>query len=78
MRPTLILKEMFVAEAWRGLGVGRLLFDAVRGHANRIGASYLKWTVVAGNEPACAFYRTAGAQPDGKWEPWVLPLDGGT
>jgi GNAT superfamily N-acetyltransferase len=72
MKPTLVLKELYVVEAWRGTGVGRALLKAVLGHAATLGASRLKWTVLAGNERARQFYRSIGGRPDVKWEPWIF------
>jgi len=75
LRPTLVLKELFVAETARGLGVGQALMRALAREAERIGAPRLIWTVLPDNEPARHFYAALGAQPDRAWEPWSLNAD---
>ena len=73
-KPHLVLKELFVAEHARGLGVGDLLMTAVLNQANEIGAFRLQWTVLANNERAKAFYRRFGANHDSQWEDWEIRL----
>ncbi|HEY3948705.1 GNAT family N-acetyltransferase [Phenylobacterium sp.] len=73
-RPTLVLKEMFVAEPARARGVGRALFAAVAAEAGRMGASRINWTVLPHNTAAQAFYRAQGGRPDVEWQPWTLEL----
>jgi len=55
------LKEVFVEEAHRGLGIGRALFGAVSSDAQRRGATRLDWTVDASNPSAAAFYEALGS-----------------
>ena len=74
MRPVVVLKELFVAEAARGFGAGRALFREVKAYASAIGASRLSWTVLPDNAPAKRFYAIEGGAPDTTWEPWSLPL----
>jgi GNAT superfamily N-acetyltransferase len=76
LKPTLVLKELFVAERTRGHGVGRALMAAVVGEARRIGAPRLKWTVLPGNAAARQFYSAQGGRVESEWEPWILELDG--
>ena len=76
LKPTLVLKELFVAERARSRGVGRALMAAVVGEARRIGAPRLKWTVLPGNAAAREFYSAQGGRVESEWEPWILELDG--
>ena len=74
LRPVLVLKELFVAEAFRGQRVGSMLITHLQAHATEIGASALRWTVLPDNEPAKRFYAGWGAAPDAAWEYWTLPI----
>jgi GNAT superfamily N-acetyltransferase len=76
LKPTVILKELFVAEDARGRGVGHALFDRLRAHAVEIGAARVSWTVLADNDPAKRFYEGVGGAPDSIWEPWTMVLPG--
>lgn len=75
LRPTAILKELFVADADRGGGVGTALMTSVLAHAERAGAGRLRWDVLPDNARAKAFYRRFGGAPDAAWERWILPLE---
>jgi GNAT superfamily N-acetyltransferase len=74
LRPVVVLKELFVAEAFRGLGVGNALFTQLRAHAAEIGASGVRWTVLPDNGAAKRFYAGQGGQRDAAWEHWCLPI----
>jgi GNAT superfamily N-acetyltransferase len=74
MKPTLILKELFVAEEARGWGVGRALFERLRAHATEIDAARISWTVLADNDAAKRFYTSVGGARDAVWEPWIMEL----
>ncbi len=71
-RPTLVLKELYVSEDARGLGVGRRLMTVVAQRAESIGAGQLKWTVLPDNTVAQQFYRSLGGRPDADWMPWQM------
>ena len=75
LKPTIVLKELFVLPGQRACGVGAGLFDAVVKRARQIGAGRMKWDVLAHNEPAKAFYEKMGAASDQKWQPWILSAD---
>ncbi|ESY54879.1 diamine acetyltransferase [Mesorhizobium sp. LNJC372A00] len=75
LKPVVWLKELYVTEATRGMGVGHALVEQLRQHALSIGASAIKWTVLKSNSPAKAFYRSLDGQPDDIWEPWQLKID---
>lgn len=74
LRPTLVLKELFVSQEARGAGVGAALFDSVESRARTLRCGRINWTVMSGNSGAEAFYRRQGARPDSKWHGWVLDL----
>ncbi len=75
LRPKLVLKELYVDEAARSLGVGRALVESVTAHARSMNAAEIIWTVMTGNAAAEYFYRSLGASPDSKWNNWTLSLD---
>ena len=75
LRPKVVLKELYVVEAARGMGAGKALMAAVTAHAKSIDAAELIWTVMDGNRAAEGFYRSLGAVPDLKWNNWSLNLD---
>ncbi|HEX3713117.1 MAG TPA: GNAT family N-acetyltransferase [Trebonia sp.] len=60
---SLYLKELYVAEAYRRAGVGRMLMDGLYEIARRRGLSRVEWTTDTSNRDAQAFYEAAGAQP---------------
>lgn len=72
LAPTLVLKELFVPEPFRGVGVGRALMHAVAKFASEIGAPRLQWTVLPQNHSAKRFYADLGARPDADREPWII------
>jgi GNAT superfamily N-acetyltransferase len=76
LRPTLVLKELFVDAQRRGTGAGTALMAAVIEHARTTGCGRLKWDVLPDNERAKAFYRRFGGGPDAAWEHWILRLHG--
>lgn len=75
LKPVVVLKELYVAEAARGMSVGHALVKRLRDHAVGIGASAIRWTVLQSNMPAKAFYRSLDGRPDEIWEMWQLTID---
>lgn len=75
LRPTLVLKELFVAAPHRRTGAGTLLFDAVARDARSRGCGKVQWAVLPDNERAKAFYCKAGGEPESNWELWTLRVD---
>lgn len=72
LRPACVLKELFVREQARSLGVGQALLGAVASAALEQGATSLRWTVLADNEPAQRFYAREGGHHDAAWQPWAM------
>ena len=75
LRPKLVLKELYVVDTARNMGVGKALMASVIEHCRSLGATELIWTVMTGNIAAEDFYRSLGAFPDSKWKNWTLSLD---
>ena len=74
LKPTVVLKELYVSETARGSGVGKQLFEAIKYHAQNIGAGEIQWLVLPDNGRAKTFYRQHDGKLDTDWERWHLPL----
>ncbi|KAG0468721.1 hypothetical protein HPP92_018049 [Vanilla planifolia] len=61
-RPGMYVKCLFVKEAWRRRGMGRMLLSAVAREAARMGCGRVEWYVVGCNRGAVAFYEEMGAE----------------
>ena len=72
LKPTLVLKELFVDEHWRGRTVGLSLMKAVAKHGVSEGAGRLQWNVLPSNSKAERFYRSLGGIRDPDWDPWCM------
>ena len=70
--PSLYLEDLFVSESARGLGVGRMLFEALAREAKARGCGRIDWAVLDWNEPAMDFYRSLGAARSIGWQPWRI------
>jgi GNAT superfamily N-acetyltransferase len=71
LRPSLLLKELFVDPASRAAGMGSALMAVVLAHARTRNANQLVWDVLPDNETAKAFYRRWGGAPVQAWERWA-------
>ena len=71
-RPTLFIKELYVAESARGLGVGEALMRAVARAAVAHDCAAIKWQVADWNTSARRFYERLGARPDPVWVDYAL------
>jgi GNAT superfamily N-acetyltransferase len=60
---SLYLKELYVAQAHRHGGVGRLLMEGIYRIAAERGCSRVEWTTDTGNTRAQQFYESLGATP---------------
>jgi len=72
LRPTLVLKELFVAAADRRRGVWTALMEAVIAYARQRGCGRLRWLVLPENDAANRFYERFGGAIDSSRENWVL------
>ncbi|HEY5809465.1 MAG TPA: GNAT family N-acetyltransferase [Povalibacter sp.] len=76
LRPTMVLKEFFVAAGQRGSGIGRKLYSAVLDYGRAHGVRLLRWQVLPTNEDAKRFYTSFGGKLDAGWDNWVLEISG--
>lgn len=67
LRPTVLLKELYVADHCRSQGLGQALLQHVAAWAQEKGAGRLKWDVLVGNDMAIQFYERLGGVPEAKW-----------
>lgn len=65
--PNLYLEDIFVREAYRGLGAGKELLAFLAQRASERGCGRMEWSVLNWNEPAIGFYKKLGAQAVTDW-----------
>jgi GNAT superfamily N-acetyltransferase len=70
LRPTLLLKELFVCDEHRNLGTATLLLSEVARQARLRRCGLIRWTLLPDNDRAKAMYRKWGGKPDLEWEHW--------
>ncbi len=75
LRPTLLLKELYVDERYRNRKVGEQLMIALAQQARRIGCGRMRWDVLHGNHEAERFYRRLGGQREDHWIAWRMDRD---
>lgn len=63
----LYLEDLVVTEELRGLGIGKLLFDALIAEALEKGYNGMTWQVLDWNEPAINFYKKYNAHIEPGW-----------
>ena len=63
----LFLEDIIVTEAFRGLGLGSALFEAVMKVAGKQQLRRMEWQVLEWNEPALNFYKKYQAHMDAEW-----------
>lgn len=66
-RPGIYVEDVFVREAWRRMGMGRMMMEAVAREAARRGCGRVEWCVLDWNENAIGFYRGMGAELLKEW-----------
>lgn len=76
LRPTLLLKELYISDDYRSKGLGRKLLQHVAIWARARGAGRLKWDVLTGNHAAMKFYERLGGTQDKKWLAYQLDSHG--
>jgi GNAT superfamily N-acetyltransferase len=69
------LEDIIVTEAWRGKGIGKLLFNCLIDEAKEKGWKAISWQVLEWNQPAINFYRKYNASFDGEWVNCSLTVD---
>jgi GNAT superfamily N-acetyltransferase len=73
VKPSLIIKELYIAKRHRSRGVGKLLMKAAAREAARAGCGMIKWWVAKWNERGIEFYKQLGARIDSDWHEFQLP-----
>lgn len=63
----LYLEDFIVTEAYRGKGIGKLLFEAVIKDAHEKNFNGMTWQVLDWNQPAINFYNKYDAQLEPGW-----------
>lgn len=63
----LYLEDFVVKEAYRGRGIGGMLFNAFLEEAKSRGCALVKWQVLDWNQPALDFYEKFGAVIEKEW-----------
>jgi GNAT superfamily N-acetyltransferase len=61
------LEDLYVTDAMRSKGLGKLLFDRLIKEARQRKLSGIQWQVLEWNEPAINFYKKYNAAFDGEW-----------
>lgn len=69
-RPGMHLEDFVVSAKARGTGLGRALFDELRGICVERGYPRFEWRVLDWNDDAARFYRARGAKPISEWISW--------
>ncbi len=63
----LYLEDLIITEAFRGQGIGKLLFDRLMQEAQELGFNGMTWQVLDWNEPAIKFYKKYEANIETGW-----------
>jgi GNAT superfamily N-acetyltransferase len=63
----LYLEDLVITEAYRGKGLGKLLFDRLIQETRELGFSGMVWQVLDWNEPAIKFYNKYEANIEAGW-----------
>jgi GNAT superfamily N-acetyltransferase len=71
-KPNLIIKELYIADGYRSMGVGKLLMKAVAREAEQAGCGMIKWYVAKWNERGVQFYERLGATIDSNWHEFQM------
>ncbi|CAA6655510.1 unnamed protein product [Spirodela intermedia] len=61
------VEDLFVREAYRRRGFGRMLLSAVAAQAAKMGLGRVEWCVLDWNENAIKFYQEMGAEVHQEW-----------
>jgi GNAT superfamily N-acetyltransferase len=66
-KPGIYLEDLYVLEAHRGKGFGKLLLAYLAKLAVEQGCGRLEWAVLDWNEPSIKFYKSLGAKLMDEW-----------
>lgn len=72
LKPKMVLKELFISNDARGLGLGSHLFEYIKKAAQKQDCCLIEWTVLPQNTQAQMFYQKHGGAHDDKWQIWSL------
>ena len=72
LRPTVILKELYVPENHRRSGLGKKLFQKMLHHAQQNDVEKMEWLVLPDNLPAQRFYAQHDGHQDENWQRWYI------
>jgi len=74
-KPTLYIKELFVDERGRDIGVGTDLMKAAAEIALNHGCGAMKWLVAQWNKDGIRFYELLGAKANPQWVDFMMEED---
>ena len=66
-RANIYLEDLYIREAFRGLGLGRAMFACLAAITLESGGGRLEWWCLDWNEPSIAFYKRMGARAMDEW-----------
>lgn len=75
-KPGLYIEDVYVKEAFRGLGIGKAFFRIVAQRALNEDCGRVEWSVLDWNEPSIRFYDKMGAVPQNEWIKYRLAGEG--
>ncbi|MCI7767753.1 MAG: GNAT family N-acetyltransferase [Oscillospiraceae bacterium] len=70
----LYIEDIFVEEAQRGYGIGKMLFDEIIRTAKSLECLKIEWKCLAWNTSARSFYESRGGISDPEWLTYTLDL----
>ena len=72
LKPWFYLKELFVSNKHRSLGLGNALMSELITTSKRRGVSKIRWEVLKTNLSAIEFYQCFGSQSEAEWSLYSL------
>ncbi|MBQ5333847.1 MAG: GNAT family N-acetyltransferase [Oscillospiraceae bacterium] len=70
----LYIEDIFVEEALRGYGIGKMIFDEIIRTAESLECIKIEWKCLAWNTSARSFYESRGGVSDPDWLTYTLDL----
>ncbi|MFI3283674.1 MAG: GNAT family N-acetyltransferase [Erysipelotrichaceae bacterium] len=71
-RKGLYLEDLFIYEAYRSNGYGKLFFNELLRIAKENNCGRMEWVCLNWNKPSIGFYESLNAQPLTQWTTWRL------